>query len=193
VNLLQRPCDDPGDIALTEFLDRYRATLLSKRCILELGTRQWDNGSSHHKSLLAPFSKYVMADVMAGEDVDVVCDAHTLSKTFDSNQFSVVWASSVWEHLKRPWIAAEEVLKVLRPGGLFYIQTHQSFPVHGYPNDYFRFTDRALASLFESAEDVVTSYQFPATITPHAKDIEWNSEAPVWLNVCITGRKGHAA
>ena len=39
-------------------------------------------------------------------------------------------------------------MKALKVGGLIYIQTHQSFPLHGYPHDYFRFSREALASLF---------------------------------------------
>ncbi len=58
-------------------------------------------------------------------------------------------------------------MKALKVGGLLYIQTHQSFPLHGYPNDYFRFSQDALASLFGTTmgfEVVATNYDFPVRL-----------------------------
>jgi SAM-dependent methyltransferase len=157
--------------------------------VLEIGTKRWSDGPTHHKDLMPNFETYTMTDVTGGIDVDVVSDAHKLSSVFYPGSFDVVWSSSVWEHLHSPWEAAHEVLKVLKPGGLFFIQTHQIFPEHGYPHDYFRYTTEGLKRLFSAASSSVASYDFPCTITPHNSEVVWNKAAPAYLNVNIAGVK----
>ena len=88
----------------------------------------------------------------------------------------------------RPWAATPELARVLRPGGVIYVETHQTFPIHGYPSDYWRFTREALELLALDAglEVIGTAYKYPATIVP-ASDINfergWNASAPAFLNV----------
>ena len=82
-----------------------------------------------------------------------------------AERFDVILSASTFEHLKYPGLAAHELLKTLTVGGLLFVQTHQSFPLHGYPSDYFRFSREALASLFGTTmgfEVVATGYDFPA-------------------------------
>lgn len=154
--------------------------------VLEIGTKKWGTDSTHHKHW-APGAEWVLSDVEPGEDVDVVADAHELEKVFGPASFDSFIACSVWEHLHSPWIAALEVQKILKPGGVFFVQTHQSFPLHAYPHDYFRFSDKALRHLFSWAE-CETSLDYPCRIIP-PEGVVWNSGAESFLNVCVWGRK----
>jgi SAM-dependent methyltransferase len=97
-----------------------------------------------------PRSNYVMADVDTGADVDAVADLHALPQDW-AGRFDALVAVAVFEHLERPWIAAKEVARVLKPGGFAYVSTHQTFPLHGYPSDFFRFSKEALALIFKDA------------------------------------------
>ena len=160
---------------------------LDQFAVLELGTHRWKKEKPTHKKALFPkASKYVMTDFLAGDDVDVVADAHELSRVFGEASFDLVIAHSVFEHLERPWIAAEEILNILKPGGLFWIQTHQSFPVHGFPSDYFRYTTEGLKVLFARASEKYADYEFPAMIVSKECGSQVNN---CWINVCIAGRK----
>jgi SAM-dependent methyltransferase len=153
--------------------------------VLEIGTRRWEsNRPTHHQEWVPDTARYVMSDFMDGLDVDVVADAHTL-EPFDDHSFDAFVAVSVWEHLERPWVAAQQVARVLRPGGIALIATHQTFPIHGYPSDYFRFSDRALALLFTDAgmETVVSTHLYPCRIIPPPEVTRWNAAAPAFLNV----------
>jgi SAM-dependent methyltransferase len=174
---------DPA--SYTEFRRRLAAT--TKADVLELGTLRWSADPTHHAVWLPEDANLTMSDVAAGTDVDVVADAHHLVAVFGKAAFNVVIAISVWEHLARPWIAAEQVAAVLRPGGFAYIETHHTFPVHGYPNDYTRWTDNGLRELFEAAGMVVAeaAYSYPATIIPPREVGRWNPSAPAYLNVGV--------
>ncbi len=164
--------------------------------VLELGTRRWEpDRPTHHRAWAPHAARYIGADIGPGTDVDVIADAHTLTDpitgTFAPGSFDAVIAVSVWEHLARPWIAAAQVAAVLAPGGIAYIGTHQSFPLHGYPEDWFRFSREALALLFTDAGmvDIVTAYQYPVTLTPPREVTRWNPAAEAFLNVDCYARK----
>jgi SAM-dependent methyltransferase len=158
--------------------------------ILELGTLRWGAEPTHHKAWI-PEGRWTLADISDGPDVDVVADAHALTDTFREAAFDVYIACSTYEHLERPWIAARSAYDVLTPGGIVYVDTHQTFPIHGYPDDFFRFSDRALALIFEDAGFITleVGYTYPCTITPPAEVTVWNPAAPSWLNVNIAAQK----
>jgi hypothetical protein len=161
--------------------------------VLELGTLRWEaNRPTHHKEWAPHAREYTMSDIEDGQDVDIVADAHTLSQTVH-HSYDAFIAISVWEHLKRPWIAAQEAAAVVKAGGIAYVCTHQTFPLHGYPHDYFRFSADALALIFEDAGFTTLSYgyQFPCVITPPPEVTRWNGGAESFLNVAWYGTKTH--
>lgn len=169
--------------------------------ILELGTRRSDpTFPTHHREWL-PDGRWTMADAYPGQDVDVTADAHDLEATFGSPSprptngwggFDAAIAVSVFEHLERPWVAAGSLAAVLAPGGWVYVATHQTFPLHGYPQDFFRFSREALALIFDDAgfEVLATSYAYPCRIEPPPEVTRWNRAPDVeaWLNVDLVGR-----
>lgn len=154
--------------------------------VLELGTKRSDESyPTHHKAWVPHAQRYVMSDFENGTDVDVIADAHNLVQVFERREFDIIIACSVWEHLKWPWVCAEQVYALLKPGGLLYVQTHHAFPVHGYPCDYGRWTDHGLDALFEWAGfyRIDSGYAYPAQLIPPSEVTRWNTQAPVWLNV----------
>jgi SAM-dependent methyltransferase len=159
--------------------------------ILELGTKRSDPSFPTHHKEWNPAAKWTLSDLDWGEDVDITSDAHDLA-VFDDNAFEALIAVSVWEHLARPWVAAQAAYRVLAPGGRMYVATHQTFPLHGYPDDYFRFSTDAMRVIFEDAGFTVDSadYTYPAKITPPAEVTRWNTAAPAYLNVDALLTKG---
>lgn len=154
--------------------------------VLEIGTLQSIPGRSTHKKEYFPgAAKYVMADFQPGSDVDVVADAMNLSAVFPENSFDFFVACSTFEHIQRPWLAAEEIHKVLKPGGLCFVQTHQSFPLHAYPSDYWRFTVEALETLFYSPKwrTLQAAYAFPCQVV--SQQDPGGKDHPAFLNVLI--------
>ena len=169
------------------------------RRVLEAGTLQSVPGrSTHSKSHFTEVEdeNYVRIDIAAGPDVDVVADLHRLPAEW-TNSFDCFIANAVWEHLERPWIAAQEVARILRPGGLFLIATHQCFPIHGYPSDFFRFSRNALRLIFEDAGLIVSAADYrhrsaivpPADIVPKEHLAGWNDTFPSFILVEATGWK----
>lgn len=180
-----------GQAAAAEDAFRIRLLTMSKPRVLELGTLRWDPANPTHHQAWAPHAlEYVMSDVAPGTDVDVVADAHTMSKQI-TGSFDAIIAVSVWEHLRRPWVAAQELANLMHGGSIAFVCTHQTFPIHGYPDDYFRFTDRALAGIFEDAglTTLDVGYQYPCSIRPPREVTRWNEAAESYLNVAWYGTR----
>lgn len=81
-------------------------------------------------------------------DLHCLADAHTLP--FEDNSFGYVYSLAVFEHLHSPWIAAEEIFRVLKPGGKVYTLTAFMQHMHGYPHHYFNMTVSGLKRIFRS-------------------------------------------
>jgi SAM-dependent methyltransferase len=180
---------------------------LQQPAVIEVGTLRSDPKFPTHHTAWAPHGTWLKVDAYPGQDVDVVDDAHTL-RSLRTQQpgpwdgivndympavFDAYVACSVYEHLRRPWEAIKTAASVVRPGGLVYVQTHQTFPLHGYPSDYFRFSREALAGIMEDAGLTVlhTGYLYRCQIVPPPEVTRWNTAPDVeaWLNVEALARK----
>ena len=80
-------------------------------------------------------------------DLHCLADAHSLP--FEDNTFGYVYSLAVFEHLHSPWVAAEEIYRVLKPGGKVYVLTAFMQHMHGYPNHYFNMTLSGLKQIFK--------------------------------------------
>jgi len=152
--------------SLEKFL--FAARLLMKPSVLELGTLQSVPGrSTMHKSWIPDASEWIGTDIEKGPDVDIVADVHRLSDFLNGKIFDIIISCSTFEHFKYPHLAAYEISKCLRNGGLVFIQTHHCFPLHAYPFDYFRFSTEALSACFGTRNGISvvhSCYEFPANI-----------------------------
>lgn len=178
-----------GNALFESFIARCRAMHAPR--VLELGTRRSEaTRSTRHDAWVPHASEYLGSDIAAGVDVDIVADVHRLTQVTGEEQFDIIITCSTFEHFKYPHLAAHEVMKALRVGGVLFIQTHQAFPLHASPYDYFRFSREALAGLFGTQMGfrvLATDYEFPVRL--------YTSRAPAianitsYLNVRLFGEK----
>jgi hypothetical protein len=113
--------------------------------MLDVGGR--DRGGVD-RSKAFPGVDVTVMDILPSENVDVVGDAHCLSKYFPRNHFDGVHCVAVFEHLLMPWKVAVEMNKVMKPGALGYVWTHQTFGMHDLPWDFWRMSDSAWPAFF---------------------------------------------
>lgn len=93
---------------------------------------------------------------------DVVSQSDFLP--FRTGSFDLVFSLAVTEHVKRPWILAAELQRVLKPGGLLVVDSAFLQPLHGYPSHYYNMTHLALKDLFREMKQVSlepAAYQHP--------------------------------
>jgi SAM-dependent methyltransferase len=118
--------------------------------ILEIGSREVTGPSSARKSFTD--AEYVGFDYYAGQNVDVVGDVHKLSSYFkEGEQFDLIYSSACFEHFAMPWVVATEIAKLLKVGGVVFVETHFSFIAHERPWNFFQYSDMGLKALFSPA------------------------------------------
>lgn len=113
--------------------------------ILELGSRRVNKEDRWNEYF--ENANYTGFDYYSGENVDIVGDAHQLSQYFNK-KFDLIFSSAVFEHLAMPWKVALEIIKLLKPGGYVFIETHYSFGSHARPWHFFQYSEEALNILF---------------------------------------------
>lgn len=90
------------------------------------------------RSLAPNGSNYVGVDLGSGPGVDVVLsDPYKLP--FEDNSFDFVVSSSCFEHSEFFWLTYMEVMRVLKPTGLFYLNAPSNGDFHRFPVDCWRF------------------------------------------------------
>ena len=87
-------------------------------------------------------------DIHPGLCVDLVGDAHFLSRFLRERSVDAVVSGSVLEHLQAPWLFAAEVNRILKVGGLVYHEAPGAWPAHAQPNDFWRMSAEGLRALF---------------------------------------------
>jgi SAM-dependent methyltransferase len=103
--------------------------------VLEIGSQDV-NGAL--RSIVPEHFDYIGADMVAGKGVDVVLDDPYVLP-FDSGSFDVVVSISCFEHSEMFWLAFLEIMRVLKPDGLFYLNAPSNGAFHRYPVDCWRF------------------------------------------------------
>lgn len=70
---------------------------------------------------------------------------------YPADSFDVVVLDQTFEHLKHPWIAVEQIAKVLKKGGVCICTSVFIYPLHhgGDYGDYYRFSPEGFRELFE--------------------------------------------
>lgn len=117
--------------------------------VLEVGSRARSAITRRHR--IPPQLTYVGLDILAGPNVDVVGDAHELASILRNQKFVAIFSTSVFEHLLMPWKVALEMNAILEPGGIVYTSTHQTWPVHEEPWDFWRYSQNTWQALFNPA------------------------------------------
>jgi SAM-dependent methyltransferase len=106
-------------------------------------------GAGYRKNLIRyyKYDNVINTEIFPYPTTDAVCNGDNLP--FKDNSFDVVLSLDVLEHVPNPWVHAEELIRVLKPGGIVYADVPFLQPYHGYPYHYFNMTTAGLRTLFE--------------------------------------------
>jgi hypothetical protein len=135
--------------------------------LLDIGGR---NRSGVDRSLLFENTDCTVLDILPGDNVDVVGDAHAMSKLLPPHHFDAVFSLATFEHLLMPWVVAGEMSQVMKPGAIAFIATHQTIGMHDRPWDFWRFSDTAWDGIFNKItgfEILDRALESPQYIVPH--------------------------
>lgn len=132
-----------------DFLDRHLSTLPADARVLNVGA-----GGAFGEQIVQIANRIgfsvTQSDIAEERQPDIVDDI-TNSKLPDDSYDAIVMLSVI-EHVTNPFLAAQEVQRILKPGGMLLVAAPFLYPIHDRPNDYFRFTKYGLRNLFSGTE-----------------------------------------
>ena len=114
-----------------------------------------DMKSALHDSNLcvARQCNYTGADFQNGNNVDIILYKNK-PYPFPPNTFDAVISSSAFEHDSRFWMSFLNMINVLKPGGLLYLNVPYVWTEHRYPVDCWRFFSDSGSALEEWGQDM---------------------------------------
>jgi len=157
-----------GDVNQGLYLKKYVTQVDGP--ILEIGSKDYGNTSSFRSAFAD--NEYVGVDLEPGDGVDVVADLTAGAGPLPVGYFALGICCSVLEHTPRPWVMAEHISSLIRPAGALYMSVPWVWRYHMYPDDYFRFSWRAIEALFPAFtwDRVCLSTNVPGEIIPLPAD-----------------------
>lgn len=132
----------------------------------------------------------------------IIADITDCREQIPDDSFDFIFSSDVFEHIDRPWLAAEEIARILKPGGITVHHTLWSWRNHPCPIDYWRYSPECLEFLFEDLTVLEKGYDLSQR--RHDQPGQWPSgkdSVPVdqfggWRehwSVYVVARKGPGA
>jgi hypothetical protein len=112
-----------------------------------------------------PGKKYVGTDMREGPGVDKVINLHNMK--LSSKSVGTALILDTIEHVEFPRRAIENIHKILKKNCYIIISSHMNFPIHSYPNDYWRFTPEGLKSLLKPFKSIFVDFGGKAE-NPHS-------------------------
>jgi len=111
-------------------------------------------------------AKIVCVDIQDGAGVDLVADAHDLHMV-ENNSVDLIISVSMLEHVRYPHKVVKEMHRILKPGGIIYINVPFTFPFHADPNDFYRFSYKGIDILCEDFEKLDSGFNRGPASTMH--------------------------
>ncbi len=124
--------------ALNSFLDFKKNYLKDKNSeikIVEIGSQSINDSI---KKYLDKNHNYIGVDIVKGNNVDIVLD-DPYKLPFEKDSIDVVISISTFEHTEFFWLSYLEILRILKPTGLFFLNAPSKSKYHRPSSDNWRF------------------------------------------------------
>lgn len=121
--------------------------------VVEFGSMQVEAEQEGDLRPLFAGRDFIGTDMRPGPGVDRVEDLRRLS--FADGEIGTAICFDTLEHCEDPPLACRELARVVADGGVCLISSVMLFGIHGYPNDYFRFTPEGFRSMLGQGFDEV--------------------------------------
>lgn len=157
---------------------------LANGLVLDLGAGNPRESEHHPNVVFHEFVQYAHTDVVS------ICD----KLPYREGVFDAVISKAAFEHLARPWDMAEEIYRVLKPGGFVTVDTAFMYPLHGDPYHFFNMTLDGVREIFKRFQTVrcgIKPYQTPSyglraqmdIMLEHLRSEDWRQRITAWRDL----------
>lgn len=96
--------------------------------------------------------RVINVEIFPYPNVDVVIEPDVSHLPITDNSVDMIFCIGTLEHVPYPWKLVREFRRILKTGGLLYLEVPFIQGIHADPDDYFRFTPAGLRVLLEQFE-----------------------------------------
>ena len=152
--------------------------------ILDIGGADVNGSLS---SVAPPKCQYVGVDFQAGKGVHIVLD-DPYSLPFEDGSCDVIVSSSCFEHAEFFWLSFNEMLRILKPSGLLYMNVPSNGAFHRFPVDCWRFYPDSGVALQNWGRRSGYPVEMLESFTGMQKGDIWNDFIAVFVRDVANGR-----
>jgi len=132
------------------FFSKYASFFEEGSLVVDIGAQNVNGTLKDH---VPNNFKYIGVDFVHGNGVDVVLE-DPYKFPFEDESLDIVISSSCFEHSEFFWVTFTEIIRCLKPNGIFYLNAPSGGGYHRYPIDAWRFYPDAGDALSKYANKV---------------------------------------
>jgi len=153
--------------------------------VLDFGSLNLNENWATCKTILKDLNlnfNYTGTDIVSGLNVDVVIKQPYQFNEFANDSFDIVVATSVFEHVEFFWLTYLEIIRVLKPNGIFYLNSPSNGDFHRYNVDCWRFyPDASIALVNWGNKNGNNSILLESFISKQYLECGWNDFVAIIL------------
>jgi len=116
--------------------------------ILDIGS--FDKGGNYNYGIILNEDNWTYhgLDLQPGNNIDIVVEnPYDWQDEIEDETYDLVISGQAFEHIEFFWLTLEQVKRVLKPGGMFFLIVPSTGPVHKNPYDCYRFNENAMKAM----------------------------------------------
>lgn len=164
-----------GEIFFQRYLSYVKSDAPIK--VVDVGAQNV-NGSL--REVCDPKVEFIGVDFVQANGVDVILD-DPYKLPFADNSIDVVVSSSCFEHSEMFWLLFLEVIRILKPTGIFYLNVPSNGSFHRYPVDCWRFFPDSGRALIKWAKHNGYDSILLESFISHQQVNAWNDFVAIFL------------
>ena len=151
---------------INEIVKIVAESLPKKIKVLEIGSLIVEGQEHLSVRKYFPEAEYIGVDMQQGNGVDVVTDCIDYCYGYyqSGKEFDLILCLDMLEHAKEPFEVLNSTIYALKLNGVLLVTSVFNFPIHEYPNDYWRFTPECFKMLLGNNSRV---YKIGSDLMPH--------------------------
>ena len=159
-----------------KFFDEKIKIIAREKIVLDVGSGfKFQKLSPKHKKLFRSCD-YKTLDIDEKYQPDILADM--MSIPLSDASVDAIICKSVLEHVKNPFKAADEIYRILKPGGKCFVYVPFLYPYHS--NDYWRFSEDGVRHLFRKFQKIEICpvrghFETIANFSPHQNKFPINT------------------
>ena len=126
--------------------------------ILDVGS--FDKTGDYNYGMILNEDKwdYNGLDLRKGNNVDIIVENPYDWEELEDNSYDLIVSGQAFEHIEFFWLTLEQIKRILKPNGLFFLIVPSTGPVHRNPYDCYRFNEDSMKAMAKYINFQVIEY-----------------------------------